>query len=293
MEKNTAKGRKPLKILITVAFLVALIVILNFALGSIIASNFRDGLQESLGEDIYLTKGIFTANPAMRTLEGEEIEIYGRTGRMRADNLNISMSFSDMMALAWGENIDDDFLNTKDLKLSLFEINVEDNDQNLLFAIDQLDLDYTGNADLEQENLDFEAGIRMSEVDLNPVRTNLIDSGEADEIRSMVGIDVEDLNLVNIELRASSQDFFPAGMEERYEFKINQLDFETSYLDLFSTFDLAYHLEPEELEIYESRIEIEFASQELRQAIQFFAMISGVQLNFENDRLILELEGRY
>ena len=293
MEKNTAKGRKPLKILITVAFLVALIVILNFALGSIIASNFRDGLQESLGEDIYLTKGIFTANPAMRTLEGEEIEIYGRTGRMRADNLNISMSFSDMMALAWGENIDDDFLNTKDLKLSLFEINVEDNDQNLLFAIDQLDLDYTGNADLEQENLDFEAGIRMSEVDLNPVRTNLIDSGEADEIRSMVGIDVEDLNLVNIELRASSQDFFPAGMEERYEFKIDQLDFETSYLDLFSTFDLAYHLEPEELEIYESRIEIEFASQELRQAIQFFAMISGVQLNFENDRLILELEGRY
>lgn len=293
MEKNTAKGRKPLKILITVAFLVALIVILNFALGSIIARNFRDGLQESLGEDIYLTKGIFTANPAMRTLEGEEIEIYGRTGRMRAENLNISMSFSDMMALAWGENIDDDFLNTKDLKLSLFEINVEDNDQNLLFAIDQLDLDYTGNADLEQENLDFEAGIRMSEVDLNPVRTNLIDSGEADEIRSMVGIDVEDLNLVNIELRASSQDFFPAGMEERYEFKIDQLDFETSYLDLFSTFDLAYHLEPEELEIYESRIEIEFASQELRQAIQFFAMISGVQLNFENDRLILELEGRY
>ncbi len=40
-------------------------------------------------------------------------------------------------------------------------------------------------------------------------------------------------------------------------------------------------------------IEIEFASQELRQAIQFFAMISGVQLNFENDRLILEFEGRY
>ncbi|GEM_PF-2501957 len=293
MEKSKTNGRKSLKILITLLFLAALLLILNFALGSIIARNFRDGLQESLGDDIFLTRGSFSANPAMRSLEGEELEFYGRTGRMTADNLDISMSFQDMMALAWGENIDDDFLNTKDLKLSLFEIRLEDNDQNLLFAIDQLDLDYTGNANLEEEHLDFEAGIRISQADLNPVRTNLIGSGEADEIRSMVGIDVEDLNLVNIEMRASSQDFFPNGMEEKYEFKIDQLDFETSYLDLFSRFDLAYHLEPEEIEVYESRIEIEFANQELRQAIQFFAMISGVQLNFENDRLILEFEGRY
>ncbi|MFN2363628.1 MAG: hypothetical protein ABR596_04960, partial [Halarsenatibacteraceae bacterium] len=217
----------------------------------------------------------------------------GRTGRMTAEELDISMSFSDMLGLARGENIDDDFLNTKDLKLSLFEINVEDNQQNLLFAIEQLDLDYTGNANLAEEHLDFQAGIRINQADLNPVRSNLIGKGEADEIQSMVGIDVEDLDLVNLEMEASSENFFPGGMDDRYEFKIDRLDFETSYLDLFSRFDLAYHLEPEELEIYESRIEIEFASQELRQGIQFFAMISGIQLNFENDRLILEPEGRY
>lgn len=293
MEKSRTNGRKPLKVIISLAFLVALLVILNFALGSIIARNFRDGLQESLGDDIFLTRGSFSANPAMRSLEGEGIEIYGRTGRMTADSLDISMSFQDMIALVWGENIDDDFLNTKDLKLSLFELRLEDNDQNLLLAMDQFDMDYTGNADLEEEYLDFEAGIRVSQIDLNPVRSNLIESGEADEIQSMVGIDVEELNLVNIVMRASSQDFFPEGMEERYEFKIDQLDFETNYLDLFSEFDLAYHLESEEIEVFDSRIEIEFASQELRQAIQFFAMISGVQLNFENDRLILEFEGRY
>ncbi|MFW6378309.1 MAG: hypothetical protein ACOCZY_02785 [Bacillota bacterium] len=293
MEKNKAKGRKPLKILITLVFLIALLVILNFALGSIIARNFKEGVQESLGEDIYLTRGSFSANPALRTLEGEGIEVYGRTGRMAAEELDISMSFLDMLGLARGKHIDDDFLNTKNLKLSLFELSFEDNQQNLLLAIEQLDLDYTGNANLAEEHLDFQAGVRINQADLNPVRSNIIDKGEAEEIQSMVGIDVEDLDLVNIEMKASSQDFFPAGMDERYEFKIDQLDFETSYLDLFSRFELAYHLEPEEIEIYESRIEIEFASQELRQGIQFFAMISGVQLNFEDDRLILEPEGRY
>ncbi|MFW5994150.1 MAG: hypothetical protein ACOCQF_03285 [Halanaerobiaceae bacterium] len=293
MEKSKAKGRKLLKILITLAFLIVLLVILNFALGSIIARNFREGVQESLGEDIYLTRGSFSANPALRTLEGEGIEVYGRTGRMAAEELDISMSFLDMLGLARGKHIDDDFLNTKNLKLSLFELSFEDNQQNLLLAIEQLDLDYTGNANLAEEHLDFQAGVRINQADLNPVRSKIIDKGEADEIQSMVGIDVEDLDLVNIEMKASSQDFFPAGMDERYEFKIDQLDFETSYLDLFSRFELAYHLEPEEIEIYESRIEIEFASQELRQGIQFFAMISGVQLNFENDRLIFEPEGRY
>lgn len=293
MENSTAKKRNPLKILITLVFLAVLLVILNFALGSIIARNFREGIQESLGDDIYLTRGSFSANPIMRTLEGEEIEIYGRTGRMVADELDISMSFSDMLGLAQGKNIDDDFLNTKDLKLALFEIRLEDNDQNLLFAIEQLDLDYTGNANLEEEHLDFETGIRINQADLNPVRSQLIDSKEASEIQSMVGIDVEDLNLVNIEMKASSQDFFPAGMGERYEFKIDQFDFENNHLDLLSRFDLAYHLGSEELEIYESRIEIDFASQELRQAIQFFAMISGLQLDFEDDLLILEPEGRY
>ncbi|MFW5790587.1 MAG: hypothetical protein ACOCWE_05005 [Bacillota bacterium] len=293
MEKSKAKGRKLLKILITLAFLIVLLVILNFALGSIIARNFREGVQESLGEDIYLTRGSFSANPALRTLEGEGIEVYGRTGRMAAEELDISMSFLDMLGLARGKHIDDDFLNTKNLKLSLFELSFEDNQQNLLLAIEQLDLDYTGNANLAEEHLDFQAGVRINQADLNPVRSNIIDKGEAEEIQSMVGIDVEDLDLMNIEMKASSQDFFPAGMDERYEFKIDQLDFETSYLDLFSRFELAYHLEPEEIEIYESRIEIEFASQELRQGIQVFAMISGVQLNFENDRLIFEPEGRY
>lgn len=293
MEKGITKNRKLLKILITLAFLAALLVILNFALGSIIARNFKEGIQESLGEDIYLTRGSFNANPAMRTLEGEEIEIYGPTGRVTAEELDISMSFSDLLGLARGEKIDDDFLNTKDLKLALFEIRLEDNDQNLLFAIEQLDLDYTGNANLAEEDLDFQAGVRIDQADLNPVRSNLIGKSEAAELQSLVGIDLEDLSLVNLEMEASSQNFFPAGMEERYEFKIDKFDFETSYLNLFSKFELAYHLKPEEVEIYDSRIEIEFASQELRQGIQFFAMLSGIQLNFENDRLILEPEGRY
>lgn len=283
-----------LKVIISLIFLLALLVILNFALGAIITSNFRTGLQESLADlehDIYLTRGNFSTNPVLRNITGEELELYHPEGHVTIARMDITMSFIDMLMLIQEDAVHDDILDTKDLQLSITEVIFADERNRNIFSLNHLNLAYDGQADLSEESLNFNLAVNIDRIGLGSAGISAIETEDDDDILSSLGLDLENLNLTDFNLQVSSDDFFAPEQDKRYEFLIDRLEFETDFMLIDSEYDLAYRVDREELEIYRSEIVIDLKSPRLRQTIEFLAVISGVPLDFREAKLVLTPNG--
>lgn len=291
---NTTNRKTILKIVISLIFTLALLVVLNFALGAIITTNFRTGLQESLAEleqDIYLTRGSFDTNPALRNITGEGLELYHPEGQVTVSRMNITMSFFDMLKLIREDAVHDDILDTKDLQMSLSEVIFTDEINRNIFSFNNFDLAYDGQADLAEEVLSFNLAVNIDQLGLGSAGSSAIETEDDDNILSGLGLDLENLNVTDFNLQASSDDFFAAEKAGRYEFLVDNLEFKTDLASLASEFDLSYLLAREELEIYRSEIVIDFKNPRLKQTIEFFAVISGVPLDFREGNLVLTPTG--
>ncbi|MGM0421015.1 MAG: hypothetical protein ACQEQG_08435 [Bacillota bacterium] len=286
--------RTILKIIISLFFLLALLVILNYALGTIITSNFRTGLQESLEnleQDIYLTRGSFNTNPFSRNITGEGLELYHPEGHVSIARMDIKMSFFDMLMLIQEDAVHDDILDSRGLQMNMTEVIFADERSRNILSLNQLDLAYDGQADLTEELLSFNLEVNIDRIGLGSAGTSAIESEDNDNILNSLGLDLEKLNLTDFILRVSSNDFFVAEEGRRYEFIVDNLEFDTNLASLESEYDLAYRLDLEELEIYRSEIAVDFKNPRLKQSIEFLAIISGIPFDFREEKMILTPTG--
>lgn len=291
---NTPNRRTILKIIVSLFFLLALLVILNFALGAVITSNFRTGLQESLADleqDIYLTRGNFSANPALRNITGEGLELYHPEGQVAISRMDITMSFFDMLLLIREDAVHDDILDAQNLQMSISDVVFADERSRNIFSLNRLDLAYDGRADLADEFLSFNLEINIDQIGLGSAGMDAIEGEDDGDILSGLGLDIENLKLTDLYLQAGSNDFFAADKDRRYEFLVENFQFETKFMSVESQYDLAYRLDREELEIYRSEIAINFKNPQLKQTIEFLAVISGIPFDFKEGRLVLTPAG--
>ncbi|MCK8825959.1 hypothetical protein [Fuchsiella alkaliacetigena] len=299
--KETKQSLGP-KIGFGVAVLLALLMIINAIIGSIIAADVEEELKTYISniEEVELVQSNISVNPLLGRINGNELIFDVAEDRIEINDASAKLGLTNMLALKDSEDLAETMLNFDDSVFTLNKTNLINQQDEIVSTLEQLRLTYASQADLDNEEWSFKAGIGMeqSKVDLKTLFD--LSATEAQEISQMFNLDLSEVGFNHFNLAVSSDDFFKAPeyfelvkaeRENVRHFVIDNLEFNNNLMDVNSWFDMAYSTSYDEFGIFDSEVRIEILNEELRETVDYLAFMMGINFEYDNGQLVLSPHG--